>query len=145
MSELSEAILRLRAEGKTYNQIKAELGCSKGTISYYLGVGQKEKSLTRQKFGRSKAIKFLQTLKSTTPCTDCGERYPYWVMDFDHLSDKEFGLAKVWGKTKSLDRIKTEIEKCEIVCANCHRDRTNVRQLQYISPHTKEIHDMFVE
>ena len=36
-------IYRLRAEGKTYNQIAKILGCSKGTISYHCGKNQTEK------------------------------------------------------------------------------------------------------
>ena len=49
MSELSDNILALRAKGYTYNQIRDELGCSKGTIAYHLGDGQKKKSYDRQK------------------------------------------------------------------------------------------------
>lgn len=41
---MKEEILKLREEGKTYNEIKLILGCSKGTISYYCGNGQKEKT-----------------------------------------------------------------------------------------------------
>lgn len=40
---VKQQILELRSEGKTYNQIKDILGCSKGTISYHCGDGQKEK------------------------------------------------------------------------------------------------------
>jgi Zn finger protein HypA/HybF involved in hydrogenase expression len=32
---MKEKILKLRRDGKTYNEIKKELGCSKGTISYH--------------------------------------------------------------------------------------------------------------
>lgn len=45
MNELGIKILALRTEGKTYNQIRDELNCSKGTIAYYCGDGQKEKVL----------------------------------------------------------------------------------------------------
>lgn len=47
MSKLKEDILRLRAEGKSYNQIVAELNCSKGTVAYHCGEGQKKKFLER--------------------------------------------------------------------------------------------------
>jgi hypothetical protein len=55
------------------------------------------------------------------PCADCGNRYPHYVMDFDHLGDKKFTIA---GKQTSLDQLREEIAKCEVVCANCHRERT---------------------
>lgn len=133
MSELSENILRLRAEGKTYNEIEAELGCSKGTISYHLGVGQKAKSLGRQRETRGAIRKYLRDLKHNTPCSDCGERYPYWIMDFDHLEDKKFGLGKFPASTVNMDIVKAEVDKCEIVCSNCHRNRTYVRSLTGIT------------
>ena len=41
---MKERILALRNEGLTYNEIKDLLGCSKSTISYHCGEGQKEKS-----------------------------------------------------------------------------------------------------
>ena len=44
---LKEKILELRSLGNTYNQIKNILGCSKGTISFHCGQGQKEKSRSR--------------------------------------------------------------------------------------------------
>ena len=54
MTPLCKEILFLRAEGKSYKQIKDKLGCSKSTISYYCAWGQKEKSLTRQSESRKK-------------------------------------------------------------------------------------------
>ena len=49
---MKEQILKLREEGKTYNEIKSILGCSKSTISYYCGEGQKEKTLNRKRKSR---------------------------------------------------------------------------------------------
>jgi hypothetical protein len=51
---MKEQILKLRNEGKTYNEIKEILGCSKGTISFHCGNGQKEKSNSRKKTNRVK-------------------------------------------------------------------------------------------
>lgn len=53
---MKQKILELREEGKSYNEIQSILGCSKGTISYHCGKGQKEKSLVRQRKNR-KTIK----------------------------------------------------------------------------------------
>jgi hypothetical protein len=44
---MKEQILELRAQRKTYDEIVIILGCSKGTISYHCGEGQKEKSRNR--------------------------------------------------------------------------------------------------
>jgi hypothetical protein len=64
------------------------------------------------------------------PCADCGIRYPYYVMDFDHRdgASKQFALNSVHRKTKQA--ILREIEKCDVVCSNCHRERTYQRRLE---------------
>ena len=122
-----EDILRLRAEGKTYLEIKAILEpCSLSTISYYCNPVQKEKTMSRQRDRRSKAIKYVQEYKQSAGCTDCGEKYPYFVLQFDHIgNDKEFNVSQMMNR--SLDDIKKEIAKCEVVCANCHAYRSQAR------------------
>lgn len=67
------------------------------------------------------------------PCQDCGQSYPPYVMDLDHRpgSGKILNLAAmVSGRSRySLDDIRAEIAKCDVVCANCHRVRTFARSL----------------
>ena len=59
------------------------------------------------------------------PCIDCGVKYPFYVMDFDHISgEKEFNIGEARVREIKIDRIKKELEKCELVCSNCHRERT---------------------
>lgn len=60
------------------------------------------------------------------PCVDCGEA-DLVVLEFDHLpgKDKRFDVARaVSGSTRAWKTIRAEIDKCEVVCANCHRRRT---------------------
>lgn len=63
---MKEQILELRAQGKTYDEIKEILGCSKGTISYHCGEGQKEKTNNRTKEKRKNnfLLKKVDTFKS---------------------------------------------------------------------------------
>jgi len=68
--------------------------------------------------------KLIQEAKDV-PCADCGKRYPPYVMDFDHLRDKEFNISRAVHKRVSVKRLLDEIAKCDIVCSNCHRIRTN--------------------
>lgn len=66
---------------------------------------------------------YINNLK-LKPCTDCGVVYPSYVMDFDHVrGEKKFTLA--YGKNWSLNKVLEELSKCELVCANCHRERTH--------------------
>lgn len=52
---MKEQILKLRKEGKNYDEIVNIIGCSKSTVSYHCGKGQKEKSLNRQRKSRKTA------------------------------------------------------------------------------------------
>lgn len=60
------------------------------------------------------------------PCVDCGEADPI-VLEFDHLSDKKFNIGDYIHKDGNLDKLKLEIDKCEVRCANCHRKITAER------------------
>ena len=75
---------------------------------------------------RLERTKYLIVYFETHPCVDCGERDAV-VLEFDHLRDKAFDIG-----TKLIHRtwesVLEEIEKCEVVCANCHRRRTARRQ-----------------
>ena len=53
------------------------------------------------------------------PCVKCGES-DIVVLEFDHLRDKEFNISQ----GSSLEKIKKEIEKCQVLCANCHKRKT---------------------
>lgn len=70
----------------------------------------------------------INKIKEASPCTDCGIKYPYYVMDFDHIRDKSFGISKMSWRS-SLKNIMAEIDKCELVCSNCHRIRTQARRI----------------
>lgn len=71
---------------------------------------------------------FLKALKESTPCADCGNMFPHFVMDFDHLGDdKEYIISQMVGSGFGIESIQREIDKCELVCSNCHRVRTFTR------------------
>ena len=127
---LKEQILELKDQGYSYNQIKEKLGCSKGTIAYHIGIGQKDKTIERNSSRRNKIVRFIQEYKAGKKCVDCGENYPYWILEFDHLKDKNFTIAQFRSTTMSLEVVKEEIEKCDIVCSNCHKNRTFNRSLK---------------
>jgi 5-methylcytosine-specific restriction endonuclease McrA len=56
-------------------------------------------------------------------CMICGYKRYQGALDFHHLDPKKkaFGIS-VRGLTRSWEKIQAEIEKCILVCANCHRE-----------------------
>lgn len=71
------------------------------------------------------AIRKLIRETKNVPCMDCGISYPYYVMDFDHREDKKYTVGRLAGSFYSLETIRREMDKCDVVCANCHRIRTH--------------------
>lgn len=77
---------------------------------------------------RKKEIRrLIYEYKKDKPCVDCNEIHPPWAMDFDHIdpSEKEFNISNAARSELSWETILKEIEKCDLVCALCHRYRTH--------------------
>lgn len=69
---------------------------------------------------------YVNKLKEA-PCTDCGGKFPSVCMDFDHVhGEKRFNVSE-GVNFKSFDVLVAELAKCELVCANCHRLRSQSR------------------
>jgi 5-methylcytosine-specific restriction endonuclease McrA len=70
---------------------------------------------------RQKRKEFLVEYKGGK-CEKCGETRP-WILVFHHINPKEkvFGLA-TRGTTKSIERDIQEVNKCILLCSNCHGD-----------------------
>ena len=65
--------------------------------------------------------KFLFEYLSAHPCS-CGETN-ILTLQFDHLRDKSFTIA-CQATSSSIATIKAEIDKCQVLCANCHSIKT---------------------
>lgn len=129
-TELKKKIIALRKKNYSYKEIQKSINCSIGTISYYLGIGQKDKTIKRIRDTRNKITKYIQEYKSKHVCADCKENYPYWILEFDHLGNKSFTISQYKQHSLSLSKIKKEIKKCDVVCSNCHKNRTFHRKLK---------------
>lgn len=86
---------------------------------------EKQKDSVRQRQDRVR--KEFQQFKEKNPCADCGNFYPYYVMQFDHVSDKKFTVSSQSASFGS-KRFMKELKKCDLVCANCHAIRTFKRR-----------------
>jgi len=136
---MKQQILQLRAEGRSYNEIVNLLGCSKSTVAYHCSDNVKIKSLRRKvanrdrinekrRLGRRYCTELSRRYRSLCGCKDCGIR-DYRVLEYDHVRDtKLYEISYLVNANVSIDLLKTEIRKCEVVCANCHRIRTLERR-----------------
>lgn len=70
---------------------------------------------------------FINDLKSRTPCVDCKQYFPFYVMQFDHVIGEK--LFNIGNKCEQVGwaTLKAEIAKCEIICGNCHLTRSYLR------------------
>lgn len=99
-------------------------GCSKvkDKKCYDGSPTRKIKVVDRRKKIRLDHQQFILDYLRNHPCVDCGEdRIP--CLDFDHVRGTKIqDVPKLIGG--SLNRLISEIKKCEVRCANCHRIRT---------------------
>lgn len=113
-----------RPNGKFYSYCKE---CHRAYVKdhynknkqYYIDKAKKQGDANRA---------WLREYKESIPCTDCGLFFPYYVTQFDHVgSDKKFNIGDQ--STNSRAVLLREIAKCELVCANCHAERTHQRRV----------------
>lgn len=102
--------------------------CKPCKKDYTKGHYQKHKKFykERNQERRKKALSFVNELKNN-PCVDCKKKYPPYVMDFDHIRNKNLNISTLANRQKSIKQIVKEVKKCELVCSNCHRIRTYKR------------------
>ncbi len=116
---LTEFNFKNKAKGKRQSQCKE---CQRARerelyqLKYKIANCELYKN-NRRKF-RIETRQFIQDIKSEKGCCICGEKDPC-CLDFHHIQDKEFEVSK--GTDVSKERLEKEIQKCVVLCANCHR------------------------
>lgn len=71
--------------------------------------------------GRKNKLKAIEYKGNV--CFDCGNTFPQCCYDFHHINpnEKDFTISRINGRT--FENIKPELDKCILLCANCHRIR----------------------
>jgi len=179
-SSIKDQVLFLRKEGKTYNEIKNIVRCSKATISYFckkaglndIGKSPKldndkiEKIIefykthtleeTSKEFGvsRTTVLKHKKEYKNVLnrteeekkkinyahvkdfrvrikeraveykggKCVICGYDRCIKALEFHHVNPEEKDFTLGSNTNIAWEKVRKEIEKCILVCANCHRE-----------------------
>ena len=115
---LTEFNFKNKAKGKLQAQCK-ECQRKRERELYNMSYKQKNKDRYNQnrRAYRSKMRDIINKAKECG-CACCGET-ELCCLDFHHLHDKEFVISA--GTEVSLERLLAELEKCVVLCANCHR------------------------
>lgn len=90
---------------------------------------------------KAQALKaWMMELKSR-PCADCGGNFDVCCMDFDHRvgTVKSYNVGSMFAHHYSRELIQAELDKCDLVCANCHRIRTRNRRTGSGTSHLKHL------
>lgn len=186
-----EEIIKLRNEGKTYNEIKKIVGCAKSTISFHcknsglggidglkyeklsesdrvemnkyyqnhtidetsfkfnvsagtvknycrkelrggLTIDEKKKNRSEAVRRRRRKVKEMSIEYKGGCCERCGYNKCIGALEFHHINpeEKEFGIA-FKGYTRSWEKVKKELDKCILVCSNCHSEiHEEIKKLQ---------------
>lgn len=128
---------KIKSKTEFYAQKKSKDGLQykcKACQSQYLKdhyASDKKPYKESAKRNKNKLRDLIRDLKSK-PCCDCGETYPYYVMDFDHRENKLFSIGNR-GAARGSIILTAEIAKCDVVCANCHRIRTHSRRHKFLA------------
>lgn len=118
-----EDIFRLRDEGKSYREIEKILGCSRGTISYYLGNNnKKEVIMTETNKYQEKAATLGENLLMAKPCRGCSQYLHFSQMNFVDIADLSVAISKIQN-AEDLEAIKLKYSNSDLLCSNCNNLR----------------------
>lgn len=89
---------------------------------------------------------FYNQLKATLECAECGENHPA-TLQFHHRDPqkKDFVLSAAVREGYSIERIKREVAKCSVLCANCHAKLHHEWARQNKKPSNEGLVDQFLE
>jgi len=81
----------------------------------------KKNAKKQRKIQRDRNREFVLEYKRSHPCEKCGEDHPA-CLDFHHTDkNKEFTISALKHQAYSLEKLKKEMQKCQVLCSNCHR------------------------
>jgi hypothetical protein len=114
----------INVRGKKYRRGSCKKCLNNINLEYWkTPKGKAARSKVRRKH-KDKCLQEFRDLKEASPCVDCGTKYPYYIMQWDHVKGTKVKAVSALLTQESWDRAREEIKKCELVCSNCHAERT---------------------
>jgi len=77
--------------------------------------------------GRPQRARVTQYKRESDGCKTCEETNPA-CLDFHHPGDKRAGVGRMVSERRTVKEIETEMERCELLCASCHRRAHHARE-----------------
>ena len=81
----------------------------------------------RKRRVRDDAREYVWQYLSTHPCISCGASDPV-VLEFHHREGKDNAVSEMVAGGYPIHTIQKEIDKCDVLCANCHRKLTHTER-----------------
>lgn len=78
----------------------------------------RQKYIDKAAVWRTEFREWWREYKKQFSCSKCGEDHPACIQFHHHNDDKEFNIAELVGASK--EKLLKEIDKCTVLCANCH-------------------------
>lgn len=128
-------VIRLRDEEKLkWKEIEQIIGVSLETLRKTYKRTKEKKTYyeanptsykTQKKRGLERKVYFINKLGGC--CSKCGYKHNIAVLEFHHRNpkEKEFWVDARAFSNYSLEKLEKELEKCDLLCANCHREHHN--------------------
>lgn len=122
---ISKEIKKLKSQGVKVTKIASILGISRETVYCNLNTEFRKKANLRKLKVRLRAREFIKRYKAFVGCSACGIKNPI-VLEFDHVrsKDKKYDVSSANMKSCSIQKLKQEIRKCDVLCSNCHKIKT---------------------
>ena len=80
---------------------------------------------------REENCEYVYNYRCDHPCQDCGANDPR-ILTFDHVRGAKKGnISDIVNNGWSTETVKVEIEKCDVVCFNCHMRRERNRRISF--------------
>lgn len=113
---------------------KCELVC---VLCHNVRTQKRQLKTTKYRPHVQRNIEIINKIKNT-PCAMCGSVYQPFNMHFDHVNPKEKKKNISQLKSASLERLTGEIDKCQVLCALCHRKKSILDQRAGLYPPRKK-------
>lgn len=131
-SKISEEVIieinELYSQTGSIKKVANELNINRGTVSKYIKIKKSKKSnLTRKERSVKSVVEWRRRTKIKLvnykggKCEKCGYDKCVDALEFHHKlpNEKDFTIS---GKSWSFEKLKNEVDKCILVCSNCHKE-----------------------